>query len=70
LWNLIGFEKIAAICNFKSKAQHEMLKKSERPSYICRFSNPASLSSQELEWKVDRRRFGLEIAMNFSMAIF
>ena len=27
LWNLIGFEKIAAICNFKSKAQHDMLKK-------------------------------------------
>ena len=27
LWNLIGFEKIAAICNFKSKAQHDMVKK-------------------------------------------
>ena len=27
LWDLIGFEKIAAICNFKSKAQQEMLKK-------------------------------------------
>ena len=27
LWNLIGFEKIAAICNFKSKAQQDMLKK-------------------------------------------
>ena len=26
-WNLIGFEKFAAICNFKSKAQQEMLKK-------------------------------------------
>ena len=27
LWDLIGFEKIAAICNFKSKAQHDLLKK-------------------------------------------
>ena len=27
LWNLIGFEKIAAVCNFKSKAQHDFLKK-------------------------------------------
>ena len=27
LWDLIGLEKIAAICNFKSKAQHDMLKK-------------------------------------------
>ena len=27
LWNLIGLENIAATCNFKSKAQHELLKK-------------------------------------------
>ena len=27
LWDLIGLEKIAAICNFKSKAQQDMLKK-------------------------------------------
>ena len=27
LWDLIGFQKIAAVCNFKSKAQQEMLKK-------------------------------------------
>ena len=27
LWDLIGFEIIAAICNFKSKAQHDLLKK-------------------------------------------
>ena len=27
LWELIGFQKIAAICNFKSKAQHEFFKK-------------------------------------------
>ena len=27
LWDLIGLEKIAATCNFKSKAQHDMLKK-------------------------------------------
>ena len=27
LWDLIGFEKIAAVCNFKSKAQQEFLKK-------------------------------------------
>ena len=27
LWDLIGFEKIAAICNFKSKSQQEMLKR-------------------------------------------
>ena len=28
-WDLIGLEKIAAVCNFKSKAQHEMLKKAK-----------------------------------------
>ena len=27
LWDLIGLEKIAAVCNFKSKAQQELLKK-------------------------------------------
>ena len=27
LWDLIGFEKIAATCDFKSKAQHDLLKK-------------------------------------------
>ena len=27
LWDLIGFEKIAAMCNFKSKAQQDFLKK-------------------------------------------
>ena len=29
LWDFIGLEKIATICNFKSKAQHEMLKKAK-----------------------------------------
>ena len=27
LWEIIGIEKIAAICNFKSKAQQDFLKK-------------------------------------------
>ena len=27
LWDLIGFDKIASVCNFKSRAQHEFLKK-------------------------------------------
>ena len=39
LWNLIGFEKIAAVCNFKSKAQHDFLKKSQGPSYCSRLSD-------------------------------
>ena len=28
-WDLIGLEKIAAVCNFRSKAQHEMLRKAK-----------------------------------------
>ena len=27
MWDLIGFEKIASVCNFKSQAQHTFLKK-------------------------------------------
>ena len=27
MWNLIDFEKIASVCNFKSQAQHTFLKK-------------------------------------------